>query len=134
MNSARSVAIATERLKHAVSDEFTGRLAELLGRPDRDPHGDLIPNADSTLAPERSAPLSEAGVGQPVCIVKVSDERASVLNHFGERGLVAGRIFGVKKVRALEGVETVEDEGGDEHSLGESLAQAIFVQAVSDPA
>ena len=28
-----------ERLEHAVSDGFTGRLAELLGHPDHDPHG-----------------------------------------------------------------------------------------------
>jgi DtxR family transcriptional regulator, Mn-dependent transcriptional regulator len=120
--SRQAVHEEAERLEHAVSDEFTGRPAELLGHPDRDPHGDLIPNADGTLAPERSTPLSEAEVGQRVCIVK----SASALNHFGERGLVAGRILGVKEVRALEGVVTVEDEGSDEHSLGESLAQAIF--------
>src|SRR5919107_5435438 len=48
-----------ERLEHAVSDEFTERLAELLGHPGRDPHGDPIPAANGTLAPEKSSPLSE---------------------------------------------------------------------------
>src|ERR671920_2505879 len=38
-----------ERLEHAVSDGFTGRLAELLGHPDHDPHGDPIPSAEGTL-------------------------------------------------------------------------------------
>ncbi len=123
-----------ERLEHAVSDEFTERLAELLGHPGRDPHGDPIPDADGTLAPERSSPLSEAEVGERVRIIKVSDESASVLNHLGERGLVPGRTLGVKEVRALDGVVTVEDERGDEHPLGESLAQAIFVQRVVEPA
>ena len=37
-----------ERLEHAVSDEFTDRLAQLLGHPARDPHGDLIPAKDGT--------------------------------------------------------------------------------------
>ena len=32
-----------ERLEHAVSDGFTERLAQLLGHPDHDPHGDPIP-------------------------------------------------------------------------------------------
>lgn len=123
-----------ERLEHAVSDEFTERLAELLGHPGRDPHGDLIPAADGTLVPESSRPLSEAKAGQRVCIVKVDDESASVLNHLGERGLVPGRVLGVKEVRALDGVVTVEDEGGGEHPLGESLARAIYVQATPDPA
>ncbi len=122
-----------ERLEHAVSDEFTERLAELLGHPDRDPHGDLIPTADGTLVSEQTKPLSEAEAGQRVRIVKVSDESASILNYLGERGLVPGRILGVKEVRTLDGVVTVEDEDGDEHPLGESLARAIFVQAVSDP-
>ncbi|WP_407690860.1 metal-dependent transcriptional regulator [Rubrobacter tropicus] len=39
-----------ERLEHAVSDSFTERLAELLGHPERDPHGDPIPGADGTIA------------------------------------------------------------------------------------
>jgi DtxR family transcriptional regulator, Mn-dependent transcriptional regulator len=123
-----------ERLEHAVSDEFTERLAELLGHPGRDPHGDLIPAADGTLVSERLSPLSRAGVGQRVRIVKVGNESVEVLNHLGERGLVPGRILGIKEVRVLDGVITVEDEGGKEHSLGESLARAIFVQRIAEPA
>ena len=122
-----------EKLEHAVSDEFTGRLAEFLGHPSRDPHGDLIPDADGTLALESSKPLSEAEVGQRVRIVKVSDESAPILNHLGKRGLVPGRMLGVKEVRTLDGVVTIEDEDGDEHYLGESLAQAIFVQGMAEP-
>lgn len=117
-----------ERLEHAVSDEFTERLAELLGHPARDPHGDPIPAADGTLVLESSKPLSEAQVGRRVRIVKVDNESTSVLNHLGERGLVPGRTVSVKEVRSVDGVVTVEDELGEEHPLGESLACAIFVE------
>ena len=123
-----------ERLEHAVSDRFTERLAELLGHPDRDPHGDLIPAADGSFASERLKPLSETEAGQLVHIIKVSDESVSVLNHLGERGLVPGRVLVIKEVRAVDGVVTVEDEGGGEHSLGETLTRVIFVQAVAGPA
>ncbi|MDQ3925461.1 MAG: metal-dependent transcriptional regulator [Actinomycetota bacterium] len=122
-----------ERLEHAVSDEFTERLAELLGHPNRDPHGDLIPSVDGTLAPESSVPLSEAEAGQRVCIVKVGDESVEVLNHLGKRGLVPGRTLRLKEARALDGVVTVEDEDGEEYTLGESLARAIFVQRIAKP-
>jgi DtxR family Mn-dependent transcriptional regulator len=122
-----------ERLEHAVSDRFTERLAKLLGHPNRDPHGDLIPAADGTFASERSKPLSETEAGQRVHIIRVSDESASVLNHLGKRGLIPGQVLRVKEVRSLDGVVTVEDEGGDEHPLGEALARAIFVQAVAEP-
>ena len=121
-----------ERLEHAVSDKFTERLAKLLGHPDRDPHGDLIPAADGTFASERSKPLSETEAGQRVHIIRVSNESASVLNHLGERGLIPGRLLSVKEVRSLDGVVTVEDESGDEHPLGEALTRAIFVQVVAE--
>jgi DtxR family transcriptional regulator, Mn-dependent transcriptional regulator len=116
------------RLEHAVSDVFTERLAELLGHPARDPHGDPIPAADGTLVLESSKPLSETQVGRRVRIVKVDNESTSVLNHLGERGLVPGRTVSVKEVRSVDGVVTVEDELGEEHPLGESLACAIFVE------
>jgi DtxR family Mn-dependent transcriptional regulator len=122
-----------ERLEHTVSDKFTERLSELLGHPDRDPHGGPIPAADGTLAPEKFSPLSEAEAGQWVRIVKVSDDNVSVLSYLGERSLVPGRILAVKEVRALDGVVTVEDEGGEEHPLGERLAWEIFVQRVVEP-
>ena len=117
-----------ESLEHAVSDEFTERLAELLGHPARDPHGDPIPAADGTLVLESSKSLSEAQVGRRVRIVKVDDDSTSILNHLGERGLVPGRTVSVKEVRSVDGVVTVEDEGGEEHPLGENLACAIFVE------
>src|SRR5919112_2472368 len=63
-----------ERLEHAVSDGFTERLAEFLGHPDHDPHGDLIPAADGTFEPDDSFPLGEAVAGERVRIFKVSDE------------------------------------------------------------
>jgi hypothetical protein len=77
--------------------------------------------------------LSEAEVRQRVRIVKVSDESAPVLNHLGERGLAPRRMLGVKEVRTLDGIVTVEDESGDEHSFGESLARAFFVQVIAEP-
>ena len=40
-----------EKLEHAVSDEFTRRLADFLGHPDHDPHGD--PNTDGRRHPRK---------------------------------------------------------------------------------
>jgi DtxR family Mn-dependent transcriptional regulator len=118
-----------ERLEHAVSDGFTERLAQFLGHPGHDPHGGPIPAADGSLAPDDSFPLSEAAAGQRVRIAKVSDEDASVLDHLGDRKLVPRRLLSVNEVRALDGVVTVEDEDGESHALGESLARSIFVRS-----
>jgi DtxR family transcriptional regulator, Mn-dependent transcriptional regulator len=119
-----------ERLEHAVSDGFTERLAEYLGHPDQDPHGDPIPAADGTMQPDYSFPLSEAAPGQRVCISKVGDD-PSTLDYLGGRGLVPGRLLSVREVRDLDGVVTVEDEDGGAHALGGLLARAVSVRAVA---
>jgi DtxR family Mn-dependent transcriptional regulator len=118
-----------ERLEHAVSDGFTERLAEFLGHPDHDPHGDRIPSAEGTLEPDYSSLLSEADAGQRVLISKVSDEDASMLDYLGEHGLVPGRMLTVREVRSFDSVVTVEDEEGRRHSLGDPLARSISVRA-----
>jgi DtxR family transcriptional regulator, Mn-dependent transcriptional regulator len=117
-----------ERLEHAVSDGFTERLAELLGHPDHDPHGDPIPSAEGTLEVEESFALSQAVADQRVRISKVRDEDAAMLDYLGDRNLVPGRRLRVREVRALDGVVTVEDEESEVYALGEPLARSIFVR------
>jgi DtxR family Mn-dependent transcriptional regulator len=125
--SWREVHEEAERLEHAVSDGFTERLAEFLGHPDHDPHGDPIPAVDGSFAPDNSFPLGEATAGQRVRISKVGDD-PSTLEYLGEHGLVPGRLLSVREVRDLDGVVTVEDADGESHALGESLARAVFVR------
>ncbi len=120
-----------ERLEHAVSDGFTERLAEFLGHPEYDPHGDPIPAADGTLEVENSVPLTEARAGTRVRISKVRDDDAPILDHLENHGLVPGRPLSVLEVRELDGVVTVEDEDGKTHALGEPLARSVFVREES---
>src|SRR5215213_1222825 len=117
-----------ERLEHAVSDSFTERLAELLGHPNHDPHGDPIPSAEGILEVDDSFPLSQPVVGRRLRIAKVRDEDAATLDYFGDRNLVPGRWLRVREVRALDGVVVVEDEEAEVYALGEPLARSIFVR------
>src|SRR5215211_6081950 len=119
-----------ERLEHAVSDTFTERLVEFLGRPAHDPHGNPIPTADGTLEPDDSFPLP-AATAQRVRITRVGHEDAPTLTFLEERRLMPGRVLAVKEVRALDGVVIVEDEDGESHALGESLARSVFVQGLA---
>ncbi len=120
-----------ERLEHSVSDEFTERLAEFLGHPDHDPHGNPIPAADGTLEPDYSFPLSAATTGQRVRIYRVGDEEPAKLAYLEEHGLTPGRLLEVREVRALDDVVTVEDEDGETRTLGSPLAGSVFVRSTS---
>ncbi len=119
-----------ERLEHAVSDNFTERLAEFLEHPGYDPHGAPIPAANGALAPDGSHPLREAEAGDRIRISRINHEKSSVLAYLGERGIFPGKVFEVKEVRDLDGVVTVEDEEGEIHSLGELLTGSILVQSL----
>jgi DtxR family transcriptional regulator, Mn-dependent transcriptional regulator len=121
-----------EKLEHAVSDRFTERLADLLGHPDHDPHGDPIPAVDGTLEADGSFPLPAAAAGERVLIARVGDETTGLLTYLGERGLVPGRLLTVEEVRTLDGVITVADEDGATHSLGAPLAGALFVSSAPE--
>ncbi|ABG03623.1 iron (metal) dependent repressor, DtxR family [Rubrobacter xylanophilus DSM 9941] len=117
-----------ERLEHAVSDLFTERLAEYLGHPGRDPHGDPIPAPDGTMERQEARPLAETAAGERVRISRVDQSSPEVLEYFGERGLVPGRRLRVTETRKLDGVIAVEDEEGNAHTLGAPLARSVFVE------
>ncbi len=117
-----------ERLEHAVSDDFTERLAEFLGHPDHDPHGGPIPSPEGVLETDDSFPLSQAVAGQRLRISKVRDEDAEMLDYLGNRNLVPGRLLTIREVRSLDGVVVVEDEEADVYALGEPLARYVFVR------
>ena len=116
-----------EALEHAVSDEFTERLACFLGHPKHDPHGDRIPAADGTLEEQEDKPLSESEPGSRVCISRVEHRNPSALAYLADRGLVPGKPLRVREVCALDGVVEVEDEKGNSHELGPTLAASVFV-------
>lgn len=121
-----------ERLEHAVSDGFTERLANFLGHPEHDPHGDPIPSVDGTLGLEDSRPLSEVETDECVRISRVAHKDTDMLAYLEERKLVPGRWLEIREVRALDSVVTVEDEEGRSYPLGKPLAQSIFVEVVPE--
>src|SRR5215510_14303940 len=52
-----------EQLEHVVSDRLIDRMDEMLGRPEVDPHGDPIPNAEGQIKPQQAQTLLTCPVG-----------------------------------------------------------------------
>ena len=119
-----------ERLEHSVSDAYTERLAEFLGHPEHDPHGDPIPAKDGTLEPDDSFPLAKAAAGQRIRVFRVGPEDAPTLAVLKGSGLLPGKVLTVREVRALDGVVTVENEDGETRTLGVPLAASVYVRSV----
>jgi DtxR family Mn-dependent transcriptional regulator len=79
-----------DRLEHAISFRFGDRLAQLLGEPDFDPHGDPIPDRALQLPAMRTVSLASAVPGQRGILRRVLTSNPSLLRYLAELGVQPG--------------------------------------------
>ena len=80
-----------ERLEHVISERFEERIAEAMGHPTHDPHGDPIPAADLSLPSEASrVRLRELPVGRRCVLSRVGTQDSESLTLLGRLGLAPG--------------------------------------------
>ena len=116
-----------EVLEHAISPELSERIAQALGNPTRDPHGDPIPTSDGEIEQTQTRPLAELQPGQSGVFVQVSDEDPAMLRYLSERGILPGDRFEVLDREPFEGPTSVRF-GDRVHSLGGALTRAMSTQ------
>jgi len=115
-----------DRLEHHISEEFERRVAEALGNPAADPHGDPIPDADLRLPDgEVTALLAESDVGERVVVQRIRHQDDEELRYLARAGVEPGLELEVVD-RAPFGMVTVETEAG-EQSLPEEIARLIEI-------
>ncbi|WP_435335480.1 metal-dependent transcriptional regulator [Haloarchaeobius sp. TZWWS8] len=116
-------------LEHHISEEFERRVAEALGNPTVDPHGDPIPGADLSPPEEDSLTrLTEHDVGAVVEIARVSDRDEEELRYLKEAGITPGTVVEIVDVAPF-GMVTVA-VAGHEQSLPDTVAGSIRVRPV----
>ena len=109
-----------ERLEHAASDDLVDRMAEAMGNPATDPHGDPIPTRTGEIDPTPYPRLDEVAAGATVTVRSVPDRDPARLRYFRTVGLVPG-------VRAA--VRGSARDGGEVTLLVEGAAGPLTVQA-----
>lgn len=119
-----------ERLEHVISEALEERIAEALGHPPFDPHGDPIPTPELTLPQHPALPLSEAPLGE-VRVVRALAQDPGTLNLLAHLHLRPGARLKVLE-RGEAGVR-VEVEG-EVFLLPLELAQAVGVTSRSETA
>jgi DtxR family transcriptional regulator, Mn-dependent transcriptional regulator len=122
-----------ERLEHAASDELIERLAKLLGEPERDPHGALIPSATGEMSLEQHPTLAEVAPGDPVTVVEVEAEEPDHLRYLGSLDLYPGTRITVREQAPFDGPLSLEI-GGEARVLARFLAERIRVRPVGEVA
>ncbi|MCL4454669.1 MAG: metal-dependent transcriptional regulator [Deinococcus sp.] len=114
-----------ERLEHHISEAFEQKIAEWLGHPERDPHGDLIPTVELALPKNAQAKKLLAVVaGKTATIVRVATQDTGSLNLCTRLKLKPGSVLAVLE-HQLEGVRIQVHQ--DHFLLPSSLAELLWV-------
>jgi DtxR family Mn-dependent transcriptional regulator len=119
-----------EVLEHAISPELSELIAQKLGNPTHDPHGDPIPTADGEIREAPNRPLAEREPGERGTFVRVSDADPEMLRYLSERGISPGDEFEVVEKEPFDGPISVRF-GRRVHVLGGALTKAMRTEGSS---
>lgn len=120
-----------EELEHVVSDRMVERIADLLGDPTHDPHGDPIPDrSGGILRPRAVERLDRAEPGSWI-VTRVADDDPGLLSVLADRGLVPGRtVIVLPREPTSEGIR-IEVEHARARPLSTAEAEAVLVMPAS---
>ena len=79
-----------EQLEHIKSEELINKLANYLGNPTKDPHGDPIPDSDGNIIMIEKVLLSELEIGQNGICIGVKDSSAAFLKYLDTNKIALG--------------------------------------------
>jgi DtxR family transcriptional regulator, Mn-dependent transcriptional regulator len=88
-----------ERLEHFISERFEDRVAAVLGDPQIDPHGHLIPQKYQTGVYRNEVPLARWPLRTPATISSVSDRDPSGLREMERLGVKPGVPIVIEEAR-----------------------------------
>ncbi len=115
-----------DRLEHAVSERLIQRIAEYLGDPRYDPHGDPIPSPEGAIQKRELTPLAEWPVGETGHVARLRDQSPEMLRYLADKGLVIGAEVHVVKRDPFDGPLTLEING-DEQVIGLQVAHYVLM-------
>lgn len=111
-----------EVLEHAVSDLFIARIDAAMGHPERDPHGDPIPDPDGRVVETATIPLSRASLGDRLCVDRISDRDPALLRYLEDHGVLPGTVIEVGE-RPYPDMAAVTVFAGDAQESGTTEVQ-----------
>ena len=86
-----------ERLEHFISERFEDRVAAILGDPEIDPHGHVIPQKYAAGVYREEVLLTGWPLEEPATISSVSDRSPSALRELEQLGLRPGAVLSIER-------------------------------------
>jgi DtxR family Mn-dependent transcriptional regulator len=119
-------------LEHSASDHLIDRIDEYLGRPECDPHGDPIPNAQGQMTSVDAEPLANCQANVYFDVRQVDDSAEELLRYLREGGLGLGSQGKVLRNDSAAGIIEIK-VGTRKLAISREAAASIFVQRCEVP-
>lgn len=118
-----------ERLEHFISERFEDRVAAILGDPEIDPHGHVIPQKYEAGVFREEVPLVRWPLRTPATVSSVSDRSAAALRELERLGLMPGVALTVEQRNSATSLTIRLAGGRDPIRLNSDLAGCVSVVA-----
>lgn len=119
-----------EKLEHVVSERLIERMDEMLGRPEVDPHGDPIPNAEGVTTHRELHSLLTCPLGVPLSVTRVTDQDASFLRFLEHSHLKPGQALHVEARDEAADSVRVRCEDAEPLTIGARAASKVLVEVL----
>ncbi len=120
-----------DRLEHIISEEMEERIAQALGNPDTDPHGEPIPNRELELPKREEVPLSDMRAGQKAKITRVDASDIEFLKYLSQIGLVPQALVSVEEYSPFDSNLRLKVNGNQNSIvLGLGITQHVYVGGI----
>lgn len=117
-----------EQLEHAVSEQLIDRIDEMLGRPEVDPHGDPIPNAEGAISRTEYVDLLNAPLDTNLIITRVIDQDAEFLRFIEQRDLMPGSSIVIEARDAMADAVRLRSDADRHTTIGTRAASKVLVR------
>jgi DtxR family Mn-dependent transcriptional regulator len=119
-----------EQLEHVVSDRLIERIDEMLGRPEVDPHGDPIPDAEGAFRPQSAQSLMTCPLDTPVTVMRIIDQDKAFLRFIESHDLKPGQSIRVEARDAASDSVRLRGKGQQPITIGARAASKLLVEVV----
>jgi len=116
-----------EQLEHIRSIKLIRELDRFLGFPERDPHGDPIPDESGNYHAKERLRLSSLAKGDVCRLVSVDDGSVSFLRYVSDIGLALSSEIKVIDLRSFDGSMFISYDGREEN-VSQKFADSIYVE------
>ena len=115
-----------EQLEHIESTDLVDRLADFLGNPSFDPHGDPIPDKKGKIKTNTSIPLTKCEAGKNYKVANLADTSDAFLQYLGKLNILPGTKLKMIEQYDYDNSFSVEVEK-KAVQLSEKVAKSILV-------